>query len=156
MRLFYHRKKMQYTRARRQLLFNLFYLAAGLFQVTMVYEIRASADMIRANCLFSAVGWKEWGRKKDRKRLFPTTPPASSLKRGFARIISAFTRLLLTMVSRFTCHLSLRPLDRYANLAYRQNQHKRGKVHMRPDFPNFASPLNNQCRELPGRALQLL
>ena len=64
----------------------------------MVYEIRASADMIRANCLFSAVGWKEWGRKKDRKRLFPTTPPASSLKRGFARIISAFARLLSTMV----------------------------------------------------------
>ena len=65
---------------------------------TMVYEIRASADMIRANCLFSAVGWKEWGRKKDRKRLFPTTPPASSLKRGFARIISAFARLSSTMV----------------------------------------------------------
>ena len=54
--------------------------------------------MIRANCLFSAVGWKEWGRKKDRKRLFPTTPPASSLKRGFARIISAFARLSSTMV----------------------------------------------------------
>jgi len=54
--------------------------------------------MIRANCLFSAVGWKEWGRKKDRKRLFPTTPPASSLKRGFARIISVFARLSSTMV----------------------------------------------------------
>ena len=70
--------------------------------ITMVYEIRASADMIRANCLFSAVGWKEWGRKKDRKRLFPTTPPASSLKRGFAQIISAFapqcTILLVTRV----------------------------------------------------------
>ena len=62
---------------------------------TMVYEIRASADMIRANCLYSAVGWKEWGKKKDRKRLFPTTPPASSLKRGFARIISAFARLFI-------------------------------------------------------------
>jgi len=43
-----------------------------LFDGTMVYEIRASADMIRANRLFSAVGWKEWGRKKDRKWLFPT------------------------------------------------------------------------------------
>jgi len=43
---------------------------------TMVYEIRASVDMICANCLFRAVGWKEWGRKKDTKRLFPTTPPA--------------------------------------------------------------------------------
>ena len=54
--------------------------------------------MIRANCLFCAVGWKEWGRKKDRKRLFPTTPPASSLKRGFAQIISEFARLSSTMV----------------------------------------------------------
>ena len=26
-------------------------------------------------------------------------------------------------------------------------------VHMRPDFPNCASPLNKEGRELPGRAL---
>ena len=26
-------------------------------------------------------------------------------------------------------------------------------VHTRPDFPNFASPSNNEGRELPGRAL---
>ena len=80
----------------------------------MVYEIRVSADMIRANCLFSAVGWKEWGRKKDRKRLFPTTPPASSLKRGFARIISGFARLSSTMglmpvTSTFAFHLFWAP-----------------------------------------------
>ena len=30
------------------------------------------------------------------------------------------------------------------------------EIHMtRPDFPNFASPLNKECRELPGRALNI-
>ena len=57
----------------------------------------------------------------------------------FLGLIDHFQAFVITLLinARFTCHFSRRPLDRYANLAYRQNQHKRGKVHMRPDFPNF-------------------
>ena len=62
---------------------------------TMVYEIRASADMIRANCLFSAVGWKEWGRKKDRKRLFPTTPTSQQPEK---RVCSNYMCIRSTLV----------------------------------------------------------
>ena len=49
---------------------------------TMLHVIRAGRHFIRANCLFTAAGWKEWEKKKEKKQLLLTLHQPTAWKKS--------------------------------------------------------------------------